>query len=108
MSTSERVDPSRDHAVRMRAHLAMSGVYLRMKDILRRYYDDDGMYIEPTGVNDGGDNTGMIYAANNEVLTRLADEVADARSKLMAIFDEIDAYKREQYGPGYNPAPRKL
>ncbi|MDI5937934.1 MULTISPECIES: hypothetical protein [unclassified Micromonospora] len=100
--------PTYDPAIRRRAHVAMTHVYYAMKDILTRYYDEDGMYREPSEVSDAGDTTGMIRAANNEVLRRLDDEVITARSKLTAILDEFDQHKRELYGPGYNPPPNEL
>ena len=109
MSTEqESPDPSWDPSVRGRAHSVMTHVYHEMKNILLRYYDNDGRYIEPTGVNDGGDNTGMMYAANNEVLRRLDAEVQSARERLLGIFAEIDEYKQEQIGPAYKPLPRNL
>jgi hypothetical protein len=86
----------------------MTQVYYQMHNILRRYYDEHGMYIEPTGVNDGGSVTGMMRAANNEVLDRLEREIHETRSKLNAIFDEITAYKRDTIGPNYNPMPSHL
>lgn len=86
----------------------MTQVYYDLKNVIMRYYDEDGVYIEPTGVSDGGDNSGMIRAANNEVLRRLESEVQKARHGLLDILIEIDNHKRQQLGPGYNPAPPKL
>lgn len=100
--------PQDDRAVRRRAHVAMTQMYYAMQDVIRRHYDEDGLYQEPTGVSDGGDNTGMIRAANNEVLQRLVDEVESTRVKLTAILQEIDDYKRNVYGPSFNPPPPSL
>ncbi|WP_433028657.1 hypothetical protein [Plantactinospora sp. CA-290183] len=83
-------------------------MYYELRNVITRYYDEDGLYIEPTGVSDGGDNTGMIRAANNEVLSRLDAEVQRARDSLTEILIEIDNHKRQQFGPGYNPALPKL
>ncbi|MGI5213291.1 hypothetical protein ACQEUR_09990 [Plantactinospora sp. CA-290183] len=107
MSTTNP-DPADDRAVRARAHTIMTQVYYELRNVITRYYDEDGLYIEPTGVSDGGDNTGMIRAANNEVLSRLDAEVQRARDSLTEILIEIDNHKRQQFGPGYNPALPKL
>lgn len=106
--TTERIDPSWDPAVRSRAHAIMSQVAYGMRDVLTRHYDRDSIYIEPSGVDDGGDNTGMIYAANNEVLGKLEKVIATARTDLLELLERVDDYKREQYGSGYQPLPRKL
>jgi len=104
MSTDERpIDPAWDPRIREQAHLAMTRVYYQLQDVLRRRYDSSGHYIEPSGVGDGGDNTGMMHAANNDVLRKLDDEIQAARETLRALFEQIDTHKRERYGPGYKP-----
>ncbi len=107
-SEIERSDPAWSPEVRSRAHAIMSHVSYGVRDVLMRHYDSDQVYIEPSGVADGGDNTGMIYAANNEVLNKLEAVIATARADLLGLLNQVDDYKREQLGPGYNPLPRKL
>lgn len=104
MSTEQQpIDPANDPRVRDSAHVAMTRVYHQLHDVLRRYYDANGRYIEPSGVGDGGDNTGMMHAANNDVLRKLDAEVQAARETLLALFEQIDEHKRERYGPSYKP-----
>ncbi len=107
-SEIERVDPSWDPQMRRRAHSIMTHVSYQVRDVLSRHYDGDQIYIEPSGVADGGDNTGMIYAANNEVLGKLDAVITEARAELLGLLELVDDYKREQLGPGYKPLPRKL
>jgi hypothetical protein len=101
-------NPAYDPLLRGRAHSVMTHVAYKLNDILRRRFDENSMYIEPTGVEDGGDVTGMVMAANNDVLRELEAEIARAKAGLTDVLDTVDKIKREHYGAGYNPMPHKL
>ncbi len=105
---TSQIDPSRDPAVRRRVNAALNDVLFTAKDVLYRYSDSDGMYIEPSGVADGGDVTGVINAGMNQVVVRLQAQLDEAREVMRTVYSEIDDYKRQTLGPGYNPAPRKI
>jgi hypothetical protein len=102
------LDPSRDPEVRRRVNAALNDVLFTAKDVLWRYTDADGMYVEPSGVADGGDVTGVINAGMVQVVNRLQAQLDEAREVMRTVYAEIDDYKRSYLGDGYNPAPRKI
>jgi GTPase len=105
---SEQVDPAHDPAVRAEAHRAVEKLLWNVKDILWRYSTSDGEYIEPTGIADGGDVTGVINAAMNQVVVRLQDAANEARAELAAVEQKVHDYKRQLYGDGYEPVRNPL
>jgi hypothetical protein len=66
------------------------------------------MYIEPAGIEDGGDVTGVINAGMAQVVNRLQVKLDEAREVMRTVYSEIDDYKRSYLGDSYNPAPRKI
>ena len=105
---TERIDPGYDPLVRARVHRAVNHVLWTAKDVLWRYTDKDGDYVEPSGVADGGNANGVINAAMNQVIIRLQTALNESRAELFAVSEEIHDYKRELHGDSYNPVPNPL
>jgi hypothetical protein len=106
--TPDSENPQWNWEVRKRAHRAMNALYQEMQEIARYRFEENGRYIEPSGVADGGDVTGVMLVADNEVLSRLDRAVRSVRDEFHLIYDEVDDYKRAIYGPCYRPNRRDL
>jgi hypothetical protein len=95
-------NPAWDPAVRKRVQYALDQLLFTARDVLIRYSDRDGSYVAPDPVPDG-DVSGIMNSGYHQVVRRLEDQIAATKATLNAVQDEVDAYKREQFGPGYQP-----
>jgi hypothetical protein len=100
-------NPAWDPAVRRRVQRALNELLFTAQDVLTRYGDKDGFYVSPDPVPDG-DVTGIINSGYHQVVKRLEEQIAATKATLNAVQDEVDAYKRELIGPGYQPVRKPL
>lgn len=98
-------DPRTDPDVRWRAQHAANRVLAAARDVLYRRADADGWFYLPEPL-DAGDVTGLMAAADRQVLDVLAAAVAAARAEYAAIRADIDHHQRQVHGDHWRPPGR--
>ncbi|MEV5690707.1 hypothetical protein [Micromonospora globbae] len=101
-------DPAWDPAVRANVQRALNNVLHTAQDILTRYSDEDGFYVPPSAVSDGGDVTGLIQAGYQQVISRMQKELDQARSVMRQALADVDQYRTERFGGNYRSPDRDI
>ena len=98
-------NPSWDPVVRARVQAAMDHLAKRVTRILQAHSDLHGLFdAESTSDTVGyGDITGIIAVGSKSVIEPIQRELDRASAVLAEVTAETDAWKRQRYGPGYQP-----
>jgi hypothetical protein len=84
-------DPRWSPNIRNQVETAINAVLFEAQDILRRY-SDDGIYVPPSEVAEGGSINGLMAASRHQVLERLSAKIEEARQ----VFADVERQQDQQ------------
>lgn len=105
---TQPTDPSWDPATKARVRHAYDQFLFEIRDIVRRRADSDGFYTPPGDIAEFGDVTGLLQVGANQLSRPVEAALEKMRTEMLAVWNEVDEYKRQQVGPNYHPPERRV